>query len=266
MIALLATSACAPFYVFAVHRMTSRRSAIPALNSPASPLAPSSAVLARAPLAVDLLRSGPAALPSRAYCPFPIVTIFHCVPTVRAPTSSSCSRRRVASRSLPPFMLSSTLTHSAASHTARRSPPSSPSLSPAASAPTSSPSLTTSSPPSSLTPGCRHRLVEPPLVHRCLRRHPDLPLPCRRDARSRRPLSHRGPRPRIRPRRSRPAPQLPLREALPHPHHPLSPFSYAASVTTPVLILHCEYYTNVPVCQAMYFHLSLTQFVPSTNS
>ncbi len=46
----------------------------------------------------------------------------------------------------------------------------------------------------------------------------------------------------------------------PHPHDQLSPISYAATVTTPVLILHGENDTNVPVGQAMYFHRALTHF------
>jgi dipeptidyl aminopeptidase/acylaminoacyl peptidase len=46
----------------------------------------------------------------------------------------------------------------------------------------------------------------------------------------------------------------------PHRHDQLSPVSYAANVTTPVLILHGESDTNVPVGQAMYFHRALTQF------
>ena len=46
----------------------------------------------------------------------------------------------------------------------------------------------------------------------------------------------------------------------PHRHDQLSPVSYAANVTTPVLILHGEDDTNVPVGQAMYFHRALTQF------
>jgi dipeptidyl aminopeptidase/acylaminoacyl peptidase len=44
----------------------------------------------------------------------------------------------------------------------------------------------------------------------------------------------------------------------PHRHDQLSPISYAANVTTPVLILHGEDDTNVPVGQAMYFHRALT--------
>ncbi len=46
----------------------------------------------------------------------------------------------------------------------------------------------------------------------------------------------------------------------PHRHDQLSPISYAANVTTPVLILHGEEDTNVPVGQAIYFHRALTQF------
>jgi dipeptidyl aminopeptidase/acylaminoacyl peptidase len=46
----------------------------------------------------------------------------------------------------------------------------------------------------------------------------------------------------------------------PHRHDQLSPISHAAKVTTPVLILHGEDDTNVPVGQAMYFHRALTQF------
>ena len=46
----------------------------------------------------------------------------------------------------------------------------------------------------------------------------------------------------------------------PHRHDRLSPISYAAKVTTPVLILHGEDDTNVPVGQAVYFHRALMQF------
>jgi dipeptidyl aminopeptidase/acylaminoacyl peptidase len=46
----------------------------------------------------------------------------------------------------------------------------------------------------------------------------------------------------------------------PHRHDQLSPVSYAANVTTPVLILHGEEDSNVPVGQAMYFHRALSQF------
>lgn len=46
----------------------------------------------------------------------------------------------------------------------------------------------------------------------------------------------------------------------PHRHDQLSPVSYAAKVTTPVLILHGENDTNVPVSQARYFHAALSEF------
>ena len=46
----------------------------------------------------------------------------------------------------------------------------------------------------------------------------------------------------------------------PHRHDRLSPISYAARITTPVLILHGEDDTNVPVGQAVYFHRALMQF------
>jgi dipeptidyl aminopeptidase/acylaminoacyl peptidase len=46
----------------------------------------------------------------------------------------------------------------------------------------------------------------------------------------------------------------------PHRHDQLSPISYAAKVTTPVLILHGQDDTNVPVGQALYFHRALSQF------
>ena len=45
----------------------------------------------------------------------------------------------------------------------------------------------------------------------------------------------------------------------PHRHDRNSPISYAANVTTPVLILHGEDDTNVPVGQAQYFHRALMQ-------
>jgi dipeptidyl aminopeptidase/acylaminoacyl peptidase len=45
----------------------------------------------------------------------------------------------------------------------------------------------------------------------------------------------------------------------PHRHDELSPISYAANVTTPVLILNGEEDSNVPVGQAMYFHRALTE-------
>jgi dipeptidyl aminopeptidase/acylaminoacyl peptidase len=43
----------------------------------------------------------------------------------------------------------------------------------------------------------------------------------------------------------------------PHRHDQLSPISYASKVRTPVLILHGQDDTNVPVGQAMYFHRAL---------
>jgi dipeptidyl aminopeptidase/acylaminoacyl peptidase len=46
----------------------------------------------------------------------------------------------------------------------------------------------------------------------------------------------------------------------PHRHDQLSPVSYAARVSTPVLILHGEDDTNVPVGQAIYFHRAISQF------
>ncbi|HEY0935347.1 MAG TPA: S9 family peptidase [Trebonia sp.] len=46
----------------------------------------------------------------------------------------------------------------------------------------------------------------------------------------------------------------------PHLHDRQSPVSYAAEVSTPVLILHGEDDTNVPVGQAVYFHRALTEF------
>jgi dipeptidyl aminopeptidase/acylaminoacyl peptidase len=46
----------------------------------------------------------------------------------------------------------------------------------------------------------------------------------------------------------------------PHRHDQLSPVSYAANVTTPVLILHGADDSNVPVGQAVYFHRALSQF------
>jgi dipeptidyl aminopeptidase/acylaminoacyl peptidase len=46
----------------------------------------------------------------------------------------------------------------------------------------------------------------------------------------------------------------------PHRHDQLSPISYAAKVTTPVLILHGEDDSNIPVGHATYFHRALTQF------
>ncbi|MFC7585833.1 alpha/beta hydrolase family protein [Nonomuraea antimicrobica] len=46
----------------------------------------------------------------------------------------------------------------------------------------------------------------------------------------------------------------------PHRHDRLSPISYASEIRTPVLILHGEDDTNVPVGQATYFHRALRRF------
>jgi dipeptidyl aminopeptidase/acylaminoacyl peptidase len=46
----------------------------------------------------------------------------------------------------------------------------------------------------------------------------------------------------------------------PHRHDQLSPISYAANVRTPVLIVHGQEDTNVPVGQAIYFHRALSHF------
>jgi dipeptidyl aminopeptidase/acylaminoacyl peptidase len=46
----------------------------------------------------------------------------------------------------------------------------------------------------------------------------------------------------------------------PHRHDQLSPISYAARIHTPVLILHGQDDTNVPVGQAVYFHRALSRF------
>ncbi|WP_307871665.1 S9 family peptidase [Micromonospora sp. U21] len=46
----------------------------------------------------------------------------------------------------------------------------------------------------------------------------------------------------------------------PHRHDRLSPISYASKVRTPVLILHGEIDTNVPVSQAEFFHRALRRF------
>jgi dipeptidyl aminopeptidase/acylaminoacyl peptidase len=46
----------------------------------------------------------------------------------------------------------------------------------------------------------------------------------------------------------------------PHRHDRLSPISFASGITTPVLILHGEEDTNVPVAQAEYFHRALRRF------
>jgi hypothetical protein len=52
----------------------------------------------------------------------------------------------------------------------------------------------------------------------------------------------------------------------PHPHDQVSPISYAPKIRTPVLIVHGEDDTNVPVSQAIYFHRALSWYGPSTNS
>jgi dipeptidyl aminopeptidase/acylaminoacyl peptidase len=46
----------------------------------------------------------------------------------------------------------------------------------------------------------------------------------------------------------------------PHPHDRLSPISFASRIRTPVLILHGEDDTNVPVSQAEFFHRALRRF------
>jgi dipeptidyl aminopeptidase/acylaminoacyl peptidase len=46
----------------------------------------------------------------------------------------------------------------------------------------------------------------------------------------------------------------------PHRHDQLSPISYAARVTAPVLMLHGADDSNVPVGNALYFHRALTHF------
>ncbi|MFB9905369.1 S9 family peptidase [Allokutzneria oryzae] len=46
----------------------------------------------------------------------------------------------------------------------------------------------------------------------------------------------------------------------PHPHDARSPISYASKVTTPVLILHGELDSNVPLAQGEYFHRALRHF------
>ncbi|MGD0068316.1 MAG: prolyl oligopeptidase family serine peptidase [Streptosporangiaceae bacterium] len=46
----------------------------------------------------------------------------------------------------------------------------------------------------------------------------------------------------------------------PHRHHQLSPISFASKIRTPVLIVHGEADTNVPLGQATYFHRALCQF------
>ncbi len=46
----------------------------------------------------------------------------------------------------------------------------------------------------------------------------------------------------------------------PHRHHQLSPISHASQVRTPVLILHGQDDTNVPVGQSTYFHRALCRY------
>ncbi|MEV6030781.1 S9 family peptidase [Nonomuraea sp. NPDC052116] len=46
----------------------------------------------------------------------------------------------------------------------------------------------------------------------------------------------------------------------PHPHDRVSPISYASRIRTPVLILHGEDDTNVPLGQSVYFHRALRRF------
>jgi dipeptidyl aminopeptidase/acylaminoacyl peptidase len=46
----------------------------------------------------------------------------------------------------------------------------------------------------------------------------------------------------------------------PHRHDQLSPISYASKVRTPVLILHGEDDTNVPLGQSTYFHRALYRY------
>lgn len=46
----------------------------------------------------------------------------------------------------------------------------------------------------------------------------------------------------------------------PHRHDQLSPISYASKIGTPVLILHGQDDTNVPLGQATYFHRALSRF------
>jgi dipeptidyl aminopeptidase/acylaminoacyl peptidase len=46
----------------------------------------------------------------------------------------------------------------------------------------------------------------------------------------------------------------------PHRHDQVSPISFASRVRTPVLIVHGEADTNVPVGQAIYFHRALSRF------
>ncbi len=46
----------------------------------------------------------------------------------------------------------------------------------------------------------------------------------------------------------------------PHPHDRVSPISFASKVRTPVLIVHGENDTNVPLGQAIYFHRALSHY------
>jgi dipeptidyl aminopeptidase/acylaminoacyl peptidase len=46
----------------------------------------------------------------------------------------------------------------------------------------------------------------------------------------------------------------------PHPHDRVSPISFASKVRTPVLIVHGEDDTNVPLVQAIYFHRALSHY------
>jgi dipeptidyl aminopeptidase/acylaminoacyl peptidase len=46
----------------------------------------------------------------------------------------------------------------------------------------------------------------------------------------------------------------------PHRHDELSPISYASKIRTPVLMLHGQDDTNVPVGQAIYFRRALSHF------
>jgi dipeptidyl aminopeptidase/acylaminoacyl peptidase len=46
----------------------------------------------------------------------------------------------------------------------------------------------------------------------------------------------------------------------PHPHDRVSPIAFASKVRTPVLIVHGEDDTNVPLSQAIYFHRALSRY------
>jgi dipeptidyl aminopeptidase/acylaminoacyl peptidase len=46
----------------------------------------------------------------------------------------------------------------------------------------------------------------------------------------------------------------------PHAHDQVSPISFVSKVRTPVLIVHGEDDTNVPLGQAIYFHRALSRF------